>query len=50
MDELIDWTNIALRDKTLHPLLVIAIFTVVFLEVHPFEDGVTPPENSRGCK
>ena len=39
MDELIDWTNIALRDKTLHSLLVIAIFTAVFLEIHPFQDG-----------
>jgi hypothetical protein len=25
--------------KRLHPLLVIAIFTVVFLEIHPFQDG-----------
>ena len=39
MDELIEWTNVALRDKTHHPLLVIAIFTVVFLEIHPFQDG-----------
>ncbi len=39
MDELIDWTVTALRDRTLHPLLVIAIFTVVFLEIHPFQDG-----------
>ncbi len=39
MDELIAWTNITLTEKTLHPLLVIAIFTVVFLEIHPFQDG-----------
>ncbi len=39
MDELIDWTNTALSEKTLHPLLIIAIFTVVFLEIHPFQDG-----------
>ncbi len=39
MDELIDWTNAALRDKSLHPLLVIAVFTVTFLEIHPFQDG-----------
>jgi len=39
MDELIDWTNTALRERTLHRLLVIAIFTVVFLEIHPFQDG-----------
>ena len=39
MDELIDWANAALSEKALHPLLVIAIFTVVFLEIHPFQDG-----------
>jgi len=28
------------RDKaTLHPLLIISIFVVVFLEIHPFQDG-----------
>jgi Fic family protein len=28
------------RDKArLHPLLIIAIFVVVFLEIHPFQDG-----------
>src|SRR3546814_11693034 len=31
--------NEALDNKHLHPLLVIAIFTVVFLEIHPFQDG-----------
>lgn len=39
MTELIDWTREVLSDKTLHPLLVIGIFTVVFLEIHPFQDG-----------
>jgi Fic family protein len=39
MDELIAWTNTSLSDKSLHPLLVTAIFTVVFLEIHPFQDG-----------
>lgn len=39
MDELIAWTNTTLGDNSLHPLLVIAIFTVVFLEIHPFQDG-----------
>jgi Fic family protein len=39
MDELIAWTNTAIDEKTLHPLLIIAIFTVVFLEIHPFQDG-----------
>lgn len=39
MDELIDWTNTTFEEKALHPLLVIAVFTVVFLEIHPFQDG-----------
>lgn len=39
MEELIAWTNKSLDDKSLHPLLVAAIFTVVFLEIHPFQDG-----------
>lgn len=39
MDELITWTNTTLGEKTLHPLLVTAIFTVVFLQIHPFQDG-----------
>ena len=25
--------------KRLHPLLMIGVFTVVFLEIHPFQDG-----------
>ncbi len=39
MDELITWTDKALTEKLLHPLLITAIFTVVFLEIHPFQDG-----------
>ena len=39
MLELVDWTRAALEHKSLHPLLVIAVFTVVFLEIHPFQDG-----------
>ncbi|MDD3937270.1 Fic family protein [Rhodoferax sp.] len=39
MAELITWVN-AERDKAqLHPLLIMAIFVVVFLEIHPFQDG-----------
>ncbi len=37
--ELLQWANIERAQKTLHPLLVIAIFVVVFLEIHPFQDG-----------
>jgi len=39
MRELIEWTNTALETKSLHPLLVIGIFTVTFLAIHPFQDG-----------
>ena len=39
MTELVDWTRDALASKALHPLLVIAVFKVVFLEIHPFQDG-----------
>ena len=39
MAELVEWTNQSLNDRILHPLLTIAIFIVVFLEIHPFQDG-----------
>ena len=39
MAELVEWTTDALSNRTLHPLLVIAVFVVVFLEIHPFQDG-----------
>jgi len=39
MAELVEWTPEALANRTLHPLLVIAVFVVVFLEIHPFQDG-----------
>lgn len=39
MAELVEWANTNLEQKALHPLLVAAIFTVVFLEIHPFQDG-----------
>ena len=39
MQELVEWTRGALAEQRLHPLLVIAIFAVVFLEIHPFQDG-----------
>jgi len=39
MDELISWTNRCFERKDLHPLLIIAIFTVYFLAIHPFQDG-----------
>ncbi len=39
MTELVDWTNEALRQKDLHSLLIVAVFHVVFLAIHPFQDG-----------
>ncbi len=39
MAELIEWTWVALDEGRPHPLLAIGIFVVVFLEIHPFEDG-----------
>lgn len=39
MEELVAWTNKALDEESHHPLLIIAVFTVVFLEIHPFQDG-----------
>lgn len=39
MQELVAWTRHALQEQSLHPLLIVAIFTVVFLEIHPFQDG-----------
>ncbi|MBS0622203.1 MAG: Fic family protein [Verrucomicrobia bacterium] len=39
MQELIFWTREQLEQKTLHPLLIIGIFIVVFLAIHPFQDG-----------
>jgi Fic family protein len=39
MAELVTWTRTSLRARDLHPLLVIALFTVTFLAIHPFQDG-----------
>jgi len=39
MAELLMWFNEQKEQGKLHPLLIIAIFVVVFLEIHPFQDG-----------
>jgi Fic family protein len=39
MGELVDSVNSIIATKKLHPLLIVAIFIVVFLEIHPFQDG-----------
>lgn len=39
MQELVEWTNEALKEKKYHPLLIIGNFLVEFLNIHPFQDG-----------
>jgi len=39
MQTLIAWTREALDNDELHPLIVIGVFVVVFLKIHPFQDG-----------
>ncbi len=39
MAELVDWLRDVREPRRLHPLLIVAVFTVVFLEIHPFQDG-----------
>ena len=39
MTELVDWLREARDLGRLHPLMIVAIFKVVFLEIHPFQDG-----------
>jgi len=39
MAELIAWVQEERISGNLHPLLIIAVWVVVFLEIHPFQDG-----------
>ena len=39
METLILWAREQLEQKTLHPLMIIGIFIVAFLAIHPFQDG-----------
>jgi Fic family protein len=39
MAELVSWVNDEREKGQLHQLLIIGIFVVVFLEIHPFQDG-----------
>ncbi len=39
MSALVAWTNEAIDKKSLHPLLITAVFIVEFLAIHPFQDG-----------
>ncbi|HMW89359.1 MAG TPA: Fic family protein [Candidatus Obscuribacter sp.] len=39
MAELVAWLTETRDQHRLHPLLIAAVFIVVFLEIHPFQDG-----------
>lgn len=39
IEALVAWTRKTLDEEALHPLLVIAVFIVTFLAIHPFQDG-----------
>jgi Fic family protein len=39
MRELVSWVNDEREKALLHPLLIVGIFVVVFLQIHPFQDG-----------
>jgi len=39
MEALYAFTNKAVEEKTLHPLVIAAVFVVTFLAIHPFQDG-----------
>lgn len=39
MEELVAWTRTSLETNALHPLLVIGVFVIRFLAIHPFQDG-----------
>lgn len=39
MHQLLKWMATELKNGELHPLLRIGVFVVVFLEIHPFQDG-----------
>jgi Fic family protein len=39
MRELVDWFNRSIEEETQHPLILIGVFIVVSLAIHPFKDG-----------
>lgn len=39
MDNLITWLDKSLKDDNFHPLLVIALFSSIFLQIGPFDKG-----------
>jgi Fic family protein len=39
MEALVAWTRKVIEEESLHPLLIVAVFIVHFLAIHPFQDG-----------
>ncbi|GER06665.1 cell division protein Fic [Iodidimonas muriae] len=39
MEALVAWTRNAIEADEMHPLIIIGVFVVVFLAIHPFQDG-----------
>ena len=39
MTEIVDWFNQSVQEESHHPLILVGIFIVVFLAIHPFKDG-----------
>jgi len=39
MKEIVDWFNQSVQEESHHPLILVGIFIVVFLAIHPFKDG-----------
>jgi hypothetical protein len=39
MEALVAWTRKAFAESSGHPLLIVAAFVVIFLAIHPFQDG-----------
>jgi Fic family protein len=39
MRDLVGWFNRSIEEESHHPLVLIGIFVVVFLAIHPFKDG-----------
>ena len=39
MEALVAWTRKTIEEEALHPLLIVAVFVVTFLAIHPFQDG-----------
>ncbi|HUV96156.1 MAG TPA: Fic family protein [Acidobacteriaceae bacterium] len=39
MKEIVDWFNQFVQEESHHPLILVGIFIVVFLAIHPFKDG-----------